>query len=147
MPFTPFNCHSFLLSLTSPRHHALPLWAELNLLCVQTFRRPYRDLSSLCLYAHEEIHFSPFITAQARIAIICPFSYEGMVEAEMLTECWHTETPEFILRNTPCFLSHYKNSESFSRICQDLELDSHCQTEFVLHRWNRLGTCFCELPM
>lgn len=37
-----------------------------------------RDLSSLCLYAHREIHFSSFITAQARITITCPFLYSRM---------------------------------------------------------------------
>lgn len=62
MPFTPFSCYSFLLLLTSPLHNVLPLLAELDLLCVQTFSRRYRDLSSLCHYAHREIHFSSFIT-------------------------------------------------------------------------------------
>lgn len=97
MPFTPFNCYSFLLSLTSPLHNVLPLCAELDLLCVQTFSRPYRDLSSLCLYAHREIHFSSFITAQACITITCPFytaewnKWAFSSTINMWTHCWHMD--------------------------------------------------------
>lgn len=83
-PFTPFNCYSFLLSLTSPRHNVLPLCAELDPLYVPSVSRQYPDLSSLRLYAHREINFSSSVAAQARIALTCPSSTPVFLEM-MLT--------------------------------------------------------------
>lgn len=74
LPFTPFNCYSFPLSLASPRHNALPLCSELEPLCGQTFSRPYPDLSSLWFYAHTQIHFSSFIRALVHITCLFYFN-------------------------------------------------------------------------
>lgn len=74
------SCHSHLSNAIHshyrshlPPRNAPPLCAELEPLCVQTFSRRYRDLSSPCFHAPREIHFSSFIEALAHISITCLF--------------------------------------------------------------------------
>lgn len=64
LPFTPFNCYSFPLSLTSPPHNAPPLCAELQPLCAN-LQPPHRGLPS---------QRSSFITMLVHISITCLFN-------------------------------------------------------------------------
>lgn len=134
MPFTPFNCYSFVVSLTSPRHNAPPLCADLGLLYAQTSSRLNRDLSSLCLCAHRETHFSFFITTQVRRAITWPFStpqtnkWAFRAAINISTQCWGA-------LDWGCYETTFRH---FTR--------SYGLHEFAFWFWSHLGCCVTENP-
>lgn len=104
MPFTPFNCHSFPLSLASRGHNALPLCAELEPLYVQNPQPPVSwSLIALPLCTQRN-SFQPFYYGAATHNHYLPFFYRInqhlAAPTNMLTRLWHTDKREVLIGNT-----------------------------------------------
>lgn len=177
MPFTPFNCYSFLLSLTSPQHNVLPLCCWIRPIVCANLQPPV--LWSLIAFPF--MHTEKFILAlllQHKHALPLPAlfytakwnKWAFCSTINMLVQHWHMNKREVLIRNTPVspltnntdvsaswqtrwFLFLFVQQQwiyciSFSLcLVPAFEASPSCHCEFVFWWWSHLGTCFCELPV